>query len=96
MIYGYIGDRLSRTLRWWSHAISDIPTLYYRYIGRVYRIRVLSDAVEVARLKTGTSPAARSLSFEIVPGLRTTIGWRRSVAESLIDRYEAQLAAESE
>ena len=57
---------------------------------------MLPDVVEVARLKTGTSPAAKSVSFESVPELRTDAGWKRSMVEALIERYEQWLAIDKD
>ncbi|MHB8628553.1 MAG: hypothetical protein ACYDEO_20385 [Aggregatilineales bacterium] len=56
----------------------------------------MPDGVEVERLATGTTLAAKSISFEAVPGLRASRSWNSSAAEKLIDRYERQLAVEQD
>ena len=68
------------------------PILYHHHTGHVYRIRVTPDGVEVERLATGTSPAAKSISFEAAPHLRSDKKWKSTVVEELIERYERQLA----
>ncbi|MHB8628899.1 MAG: hypothetical protein ACYDBJ_25600 [Aggregatilineales bacterium] len=72
------------------------PTLYHRYTENVYRITILPDGVEVKRLATGTSSAAKSISFEAVPRLRNGKSWNSAVAETLIRRYERQLIVDQD
>jgi hypothetical protein len=67
------------------------PTLYHRYLGTVYRITILPDGVEVKRLATGTSLAAKSISFGRMTGLHLGHSWNSSLAEKLINQYEQQL-----
>ena len=70
------------------------PTLYQRYIGHVYRIKLVPHGVQVERLTAGAAIAARSIVFGSVPRLHVGRTWNSSVAEKLIDRYEQQLALE--
>lgn len=73
-------------------AINDQPpTLYQRYIGHVYRIKIVPHGVEVERLAAGTALAAKRISFGTVPRLHVGRAWNSTVAEHLIDRYEQQL-----
>jgi len=79
--------------------MSDLPptpTLYHRYIGHIYRIKIMPRGIEVERLATGTTHAAKRISFEPVSGLHLGHSWNSSLAEKLIDRYEKQLIADQD
>lgn len=74
--------------------MSDVPTLYHRYKGHVYQIKVMPHGVEVKRYSLGTSPFAKSIPFETATGVRNGNEWNTAAVERLIDRYEGQVAAE--
>ena len=72
------------------------PTLYQRYLGHIYRIKIVPHGIEIERPTAGTALAAKSILFGTVPRLRVGRTWNSAVAEQLIDRYEQQLAVDQD